>query len=371
MTVAGMPGLQVAVVRRDGIVWHGSYGSSVLNPPGPLRPMRDDSILLIGSASKLLVPIAVMQQVERGRVSLDDDIDKSVPFPVRNPRWPGVPITWRMLLTHTSSLAGEDDVDVDLIDNYGKDSSVAFDDYVKNSFEERGRYYTPKRFRPGRPGTERIYSDDGISLAAFALERVVHQSFDAYVNNEILQPLKMQDTSYFLAGRQPGRLAVSYGVERNVDGHDTYIPSRAFWDHQSSSGSVMDHQLSFPDYPSGRIYTTASDYARLMMMFLNDGTLDGARILSPSSVTTMLTWSGFWNVDGWRQGLGVAGPKDLRGRQVWGHDGQERGYASAFYFSPAARVGALAFSNGNYKDFTMNYQLLDLDLHLMSCFERQ
>jgi CubicO group peptidase (beta-lactamase class C family) len=148
-----------------------------------------------------------------------------------------------------------------------------------------------------------------------------------------------------------------------------YSPSKAFWDHQPDGGSVMDHQISFPDYPSGRIYTSATDFARLILMFLNGGNLGGARILRQTSIDTMLTPSDLWNVDGWRQGLGVAGPKDLRGRQLWGHDGQERGYASAFYFNPETHVGVIAFSNGNYADFTKNYALVDLDSHLMSWFE--
>ena len=69
--------------------------------------MLDNSILFSASIGKIVTAIAVMQQQEKGRLSLDDDINGYVPFVVRNPRWPDVPITWRMLMTHTSSI-GED-----------------------------------------------------------------------------------------------------------------------------------------------------------------------------------------------------------------------------------------------------------------------
>ena len=131
----------------------------------------------------------------------------------------------------------------------------------------------------------------------------------------------------------------------------------------------MDNQISLPAYPSGEIRTAAEDFARLMMMFQNRGALDGARILSEDSVNLMLTPSGYRNVDGWNQSLGLNGPLDLRGGQLWGHDGQDVWDSSAFYFTPDTHVGAIAFANGNYRDYSMNYTLLDLDLHLMSWFE--
>lgn len=369
MDGAGIPGLQTVVVKQGRIVWSHSYGSAVLDAPGPPRPMTDDSIILIASTSKLLVPIAVLQQVEKGRLSLDDDINRYVPFTVRNPKWPDVPITWRMLLTHTSSIDEMDEEMLNAIDIYGGDSPITFDEYMKSRFQPNGRF-SAKLFRQGKPGSERIYSNDGISLAAFAVEKIVHESFDSYVQREILTPLRMHATSYSLANLPAGRLTVGYGVERKPDGSLAFSPSRTFWKHQPASGTVMEHQLTFPDYPSGRIYTTATDYARLMMMFLNGGTLDGARILSQASVNLMFSPSGYRNLDGWQQGLGVNGPEDLRGRQVWGHDGQERGYSSAFYINPQTHMGAIAFANGNYADFTMNYGLVDLDFHLMEWFEQ-
>ena len=369
MEDAGIPGLQAVVVKRDKIVWSNSYGDAVLDSPGPRRAMNEHDLILTASTTKLCVTIAALQQLEKGKLALDDDINRSLPFPMRNPNWPDVPITWRMLLTHTSSIVQQPDALYQALFYWGKDYPLAFDDYVKARFLPDGKYHACELFRSGKPGSERIYSNDGFSLLAFALEQVTHESFDAYVRREIWTPLKMNETSYSLAGLSPDHLAVGYGAERKADGTFSFVPAKVFWGHQSASGSITDHQYSYPDYPVGRTYTNARDFARLILMFLNGGTVDGARILKPSSVDMIFTPSGYRNLDGWKQGIGVNGPLDLRGRQVWGHDGQGEGSVSALYVNRETGVGAFTIANSNYLDESQNYSLVDLDMHLMAWFE--
>jgi CubicO group peptidase (beta-lactamase class C family) len=184
MEDAGIPGLQAVVVKRDKIVWSSSYGDAVLDVPGPRRAMNEHDLILTASVTKLCVTIAVLQQLEKGKLALDDDISRSLPFPVRNPNWPDVPITWRMLLTHTSSIDESPEDLYRALFYWGKDHPLAFDDYVKARFLPGGKYHAGL-FRSGKPGSERIYSNDGFSLLAFALEQVTHESFDAYVKREI------------------------------------------------------------------------------------------------------------------------------------------------------------------------------------------
>jgi len=369
MEDAGIPGLQAVVVKRDKVVWSNSYGDAVLDAPGPRRAMNEHDLILTASTTKLCVTIAALQQLEKGKLALDDDINRSLPFLVRNPNWPDVPITWRMLLTHTSSIDHTTDALIRALCYWGKDHPLAFDDYVKARFLPVGKYHAYELFRSGKPGSERIYSNDGFSLLAFALEQVTHESFDAYVRREIWTPLKMNETSYSLAGLSPDHLAVGYGAERKADGTFSFVPAKVFWGHESASGSITDHQNSYPDYPVGRTYTNAREFARLILMFLNGGTVDGARILSPSSVDMIFTPSGYRNLDGWKQGIGVNGLLDLRGRQVWGHDGQGEGSVSALYVNRETGVGVFTIANSNYLDASQNYSLVDLDMHLIAWFE--
>jgi CubicO group peptidase (beta-lactamase class C family) len=367
MASAGVPGLQAVVVKNGRVIWAKSYGYAVLDEPGPRRAMRNDSIVFSASVAKILVTVAVLQQVEKGRLSLDDDINGYVPFIVRNPAWPDVPITWRMLLTHTSSMNSEDDERANATAIYGRDAASTLDDYVRSVFVPGSSHYWADRYAPGRPGTERIYSNDAFDLAGSALQRVVHEALDRYIAREILDPLGMKDTSYWLAERPIARFAVGYASQRQKDGRYKYSPAKAYWG--TPGGTVLDHQVTCPNYASGCAHTTALDFARLMLMLMSRGTLDGKQVLQPSSVELMVTPTGLRNLDGWAQGLGLAGPKDLRGRQVWGHDGEDRGAANAFYFNRQTGVGAIAFANGMDPEWTLTYEVVDLDLHLMSWFE--
>jgi CubicO group peptidase (beta-lactamase class C family) len=369
MRSGGLPGLQTVIVKNGQIARAKSYGYAVLDAPGPRQAMRNDSILWSASVAKIFVTVAVLQQVERGRLSLDDDINKYVSFSVRNPNWPDVPITWRMLLTHTSSLNTEDDESESWTLVYGRDAQASLEETVRQTLAPGGTHHTPDQWRANKPGTERIYNSEAFGLAALALQGIVHEPFDRYVQHAILEPLGMHDTSYRLAQLPISRLAVGYASVRQSNGNYRLSPAKAYWAHGDAGGSVMDHQMSCADYPSGCAHTTALDLSRLMLMLMLGGSVDGVRILERSSVELMTSSVGLRNLDGWVQGLGLAGPEDTHGRLLWGHAGDDRGAANAFFFDPKTGVGAIALANAMDPEFTLAYAVTDLDLHLISWFE--
>jgi CubicO group peptidase (beta-lactamase class C family) len=86
MRAAGIPGLQTVVVKNGRVIWAKSYGYAVLDEPGPKQEMRNDSVVFSASVAKILVAVAVLQQVEKGKLSLDDDISQSVPSKFETPR---------------------------------------------------------------------------------------------------------------------------------------------------------------------------------------------------------------------------------------------------------------------------------------------
>ena len=278
MQAAGIPGLQTVVVKDGRVVWAKSYGYAVLDHPGPRAAMRNDSIVLSASVAKILVAVAVLQQVERGKLALDDDINRSLPFAVRNPAWPDVPITWRMLLTHTSSMNSEDDARSYAAAEFGHDSSGTLDEYVRSAFVPGGAFYWAERFRSAKPGSERIYSNEAFDLAALALQRVTGEDFARYLDREVLTPLGMRDTSYWLAGRPIARYAVGYATIRQKAGVHRYIPAREYWAHLPAGTNVLEYQYTCPNYPEGCAHTTALDFARLMLMLMNGGVIDGKQI---------------------------------------------------------------------------------------------
>jgi CubicO group peptidase (beta-lactamase class C family) len=274
-----------------------------------------------------------------------------------------------MLLTHTSSLNEEEDARLNATLVYGKDPAATLDDVVRQDFAADGSRHWPNQWRAGKPGTERIYSNDGFALAGFALQTVVHEPLDRYVQHAILDPLGMKSTSYWLANLPSSRLVVGYASERQPDGTYRFLPAKSYWAYGDAGGTPLDHQMTCPDYPSGCAHITSRDFVQLMLMLMNKGSVNGKAVLQPSSVDLMVTPSGFRNLDGWSQGLGLNGPLDLRGRQLWGHDGVDRGAATALYFNLKTGVGVIAFANANDPDFSLSYGVVDIALHLMSWFE--
>jgi len=368
MKEAGIPGLQTVVVKDSRIVWHKSYGQAVLTQPGPPTPMQDDSIFFTCSIGKILTVVAVMQQVEKGRISLDDDINSYVPFVVRNPKWPSVPISWRMLLTHTSSINDAPDVQ-EAIYTYGADSHVTLDQYVEGTFKPGGIYNRPDSYLASKPGSERIYSNNAVDLAGYALARLTHEPFTSYVNRAIVSPLRMSETSYSLSDLPVSKLAVGYGRTLDSEGHYVFATNRVAFGHLPAGRSVMEEQFGAPDPPSGTLYTSAIQFSRLAMMLLNRGSLDGVKILEPASVDLLLTHSGYWSLYGYQQGLVLFSTRDLNDHEVWGHDGEDRGYITAVFLDREKGVGAVAFGNADRDDFFLSRRLVDLDLHMMDWFK--
>ena len=240
---------------------------------------------------------------------------------------------------------------------------------MEGLFTAGGRYNRGQTYLAARPGTERSYSDFAVDLAGYALARLVHEPFARYVARTIFVPLRMEATSYDLRELPQDRLAVGYGRTALPEGGFAFVPNRAAFGHLPAGHSAIDEQMGLPDPPSGTLYTSAVQFARLMMMLLNRGSLEGVKVLEPASVDLLLEPSGFWSAFGYQQGLILYATRNLDDQPVWGHDGQDRGYVSAAFFNRETRVGAVAFANANRDDLLLSRRLVDLDMHMMDWFK--
>jgi CubicO group peptidase (beta-lactamase class C family) len=125
----------------------------------------------------------------------------------------------------------------------------------------------PLLFDPG----ERFFYGPSTHWVARLVAAISDQPFDAYFRERIFAPLQMPDTSYNVPPEKLERLAVIH--QREVSGEITKLPTQ--------QGAVVEPR------GDGGLRSTADDYVRFMRMVLNDGTLDGARILSPESIAAM------------------------------------------------------------------------------------
>ncbi len=259
-----VPGVVVAVVNKDGVVYHEAYGRSRTLTS---TPMTKDTIFNMASMTKPVTSVAIMMLVEEGKLKLDDDVAKYLPR-YKNPvvisafheadatyetRPAKRPITIRHLLTHTSGIG------------YGFASPMLTKIMAKTGKTELD---LPLLFDPG----ESWAYGASTRVLGNVVEVISGQKLDAFLESHILGPLGMHDTSYLVPpAKYPRVVAVN---ARGTDGKFVERPMPATLPAQVAG--------------DGGLYGTAGDYGLFLRMLLNRGKLGEARILSETSVKTML-----------------------------------------------------------------------------------
>lgn len=254
------------------------------------RPMTEDTLVRIYSMSKPITSVALLQLYEKGRFRLDDPVSKFIPSWANLRVWadgnttkyttkaPERQMTVRDLLTHTSGLTyswmGQHPVDA-LYRRSGVDDGHKLEAYVEILAE------LPLLFSPGTKWSYSVATD----VIGRLVEVISGQPFDAYLASEIFEPLGMVDTDFWVDDDRADRLATNYAVPslspfplpEGADG-DTKIAIDA-----AAAGSPFRSPPSFLS-GGGGLVSTLADYHRFTRMLLNQGELDGARILGRKTV---------------------------------------------------------------------------------------
>src|SRR5579859_5394995 len=171
-------GASVLVARGQKIILHKGYGFADL---GLEAPAKDESVYHIVGPMLPFTGIAVMQQVERGKLSLDDDISKFIPeFPLQ-----GHHVTVRQLLNHTSGI----------VDYHYLGDPIEATSRLPKALDEVMALYAGKNW-VNEPGKKWDWSISGFSLLVTIVERVTGQSFPDYVQQNIFKPAGVKSTTY-------------------------------------------------------------------------------------------------------------------------------------------------------------------------------
>jgi serine beta-lactamase-like protein LACTB, mitochondrial len=193
------PGISVAVASKGRIVF--SQGAGVVDLDN-LVPATGTSVYNIGSVSKVITAVAILQLLEQGKISLDDPIQKYVPgFPDK-----GSPITLKHLLTHTSGIRHYRKTDFpDSEDNENKRPFATFEDAIKIFKDD------PLLFKPGEYYS---YSSYAVNLLQGVIEKVTGMLFEDYMREHVWMPAAMLNTSFDVPERIVPHRAKSYRVEK-------------------------------------------------------------------------------------------------------------------------------------------------------------
>lgn len=323
---------QAALVLRGGrVVFSAANGMRDVEAG---LPMTRDTIFRIASQTKAVVSVGVMILHERGRLDIRHPLGRYLPewrdTRVAAPDGDGGyasepsrrPITIRDLLTHTAGIG------------YGNGPAQAEWEaaglqgwYFAGRSEPIGESVARMAALPmdAHPGERWVYGY-GTDILGALIEKVDGRSLDAFLEAEILSPLGMEDTHFYLPESKRDRLAVVY--RPRPGGGVEAIPAR---DGMRSQGLYADGPRASFSGGAG-LLSTADDYARFLQMTLNGGELDGARILSRKSIELMTVdhLGGIPFRPGTGFGLGFSVVTDLGDRGVLGSEG-EYGWGGAYH----------------------------------------
>ena len=301
-----IPGAVVSVVKDGQVVTTRGYGWADTGISGG-RPVAVDpqkSLFRVASVSKIPTSIAAMQLVEQGKVDLDADISAYLDFEIE--RRFDEPLTLRHLLTHSAGF--EEQISL----TPGTDLEA----YVK----------TDPPVQVFAPGTTPGYSNYGMALAGYIVQRVSGQPFEAYVREHVLEPAGMTSSTY----EQPlpegltGSLGPGY----------------------TSTGEEVPFEL-MGDFPAGSLTVSAPDFAAFM----------NAQLSRSPKLLREETWEQMWSPGLGEDKLGnraKAGEMGLgyfdlsrHGRRVVGHGGDNQGWHSQFELYPEEKTGIFISYNGD------------------------
>ena len=294
-----IPAFSIALVDDQQTIWAEGFGTATA-----------DTVYRVGSVSKLFTDLAIMQLVERGKLDLDADVRDYLPgLDFDNP-YP-VDVTLRHLMAHRSGLIREPPVG-----NYFDPSEPTLAATIDSLNGARLIY---------EPGSRVKYSNAGIAIVGYVLERTENTPFADYVRANVIDPLGMKHSDFELSAR----------VRNNV-------AQGLMWTYDGRTFDAPTFQLGIA--PAGSLYSSVNDLA-LFMSALFRGS-DG--VVRPETLESMYAPQFTERDPNATYGLGFS-TSELDGHRLVGHGGAIYGFSTDLIFLPELKLGVVAVAS---KDFT-------------------
>lgn len=315
MELGHMPSLVACIVKNNTTAWSKAYGFSHF-----YREINStvDTVYPIASVTKSITATAIMQIIENESydINLDDNVSEYLPFNLKNPRYPEVNITYRMLLAHQSSLR----------ENFFK--FVIYNRILNNPDNWLKKFFNnPRNWYNYAPGEGVCYSI-GTIILGLIIENVTNQSYEDYCREHIFNPLKMWNTSFYFPDFDKNNLACPY----------LWIGGKLF-------PYLLLPYIQVPaiEFPFGGLKSTVLDLSHYLIMHTSGGVYNGVRVLNESSVEEMHRdqYPGYYD-SGFFHGLGWYGNETYGG-----HSGSAIGGKTVIRMRYSDKVGVIYFWNQN------------------------
>lgn len=309
-----IPGLLVAIVKKDSILYSGGLGYANLNQR---LPVERHTQFHFASVTKFFVAMGIQQLVANGKLKLNDrirDIAPEIPF---DNHWEATdPVRVVHLLEHT---AGFDDVQLNSMVDISKKKSLAGIDAIKavsNSLTVRWR-----------PGTIMSYSNPGYNVLGYIIEKLSGMPWNRYLKEQIFLPLNMHSSLFDLDGTHSPSFAIGYDFQ---NGHHRPMPF--YRPSGNGAGSAL--------------VSNAEDMAKFMLYLLNGST--DSRLLDNAGLKGMETiHSTLASRAGLQTGYALGNDLFPNNKKVSlrGHNGKGEGFVSWLFFNREAGIAYAIAAN--------------------------
>lgn len=347
MKKAKIAGMQVAFIKNGELEWVGSYG---MRSDSTKEKVNDSTLFLIASCAKPITALGLMKLYDANLINLDADINKFLTFKIVNPNFPEKVITIRMILSHTSSFTDNiEQLNSLYTYQYGGDSPIKLEQFIKDYFLPEGKYYNLKKnFSTNIPGSKKSYCNAGYALAGYLIESITGKSFKEYMHEEIFKPLHMNEAYWFLSDINHDNISFPHVYTGDM------IKNRPF--------KILKH-YGYPTVSDGQLRTHTTDYGQIIKLMLNEGKVGQVQFLKKETIQTFLAiqfpdvnkyQAISWNYNEFNNWIYY-----LLMPRLPSHTGVDLGVATVTSFNPKTKTGAIIFANTlshNFKGHKILYQ---------------
>ena len=329
-------GMSVILVKGNQVVYQNAFG---YRDKDTREPLALDDLFRVASISKSFSGMAVMQLVEAGKMSLEDDVNDLLGMNIRNPRYPDIPVTVKMLLSHTSSMKDGGGADMYRDLTYVDESRTDLET-IRNS-----------AWLPYPPGQGYRYCNRGLNIVGLIIEKVSGERFDDYIRDHILKPIGADHADFNLDSLNASRFTKLYVYNQKTDRLEPGAAYERNNEYKVAEGTYEIGKDGCYWSPTGGLKISAPELAKWMMT-LRDGGMapNGNRILSEAVCKKLLT--PVTPADPGTQYCLTTRTETrfIEGKTLKGHTGSAYGLKSCMFFCPGEDWGFVCLCSSSKPD---------------------
>ncbi|WP_027077967.1 serine hydrolase domain-containing protein [Maribacter antarcticus] len=289
----------------------------------------------IASVSKTVTNLAVFKLVESKKLDLNTDVNKYLPFEVKNPHYPNDIITIRELLNHRSGIKDDYKIYESHWNEPKGDPKLELGPFLKDYLNVDGKLYTAEHFESDSSYKSFSYSNTGIALLGLIVETASGMTYEEFCQANIFKPIGMSNTSWFLKNLDSTLVA------------KTYV-------NQDSLGFIFKGHNGYPDYPGGQLRTSISDFSNLIVAYLNS---ENNKFILDKKTTSKITPVPQISQEGYYTWFLTA----INNHLYYTHSGGDTGVRTIVIMDVIGKRGIVIFANSEF-DNTNLYKSIEMEM---------